>query len=90
MGLKTLNSPWSRSQNHDRSAAPFSQLEALPQNHQPVTTWANQDEAFREIAEGIRAVARGGGGGGGGGEGYRREAASRRVGGSRALQVKDN
>jgi hypothetical protein len=29
----------------------------LPKNHQPVTTWANQDEAFREIAEGIRAVA---------------------------------
>ena len=35
--------------------APFSQLEVLPKNHQPVTSshWPNQDEAFREIAEGI-------------------------------------
>jgi len=41
----------------DWAGAPFSQLEVLPKNHQPVTTWANQDEAFREIAEGIRAVA---------------------------------
>jgi HEAT repeat protein len=41
----------------DWAGAPFSQLEVLPRNHQPVTTWANQDEAFREIAEGIRAVA---------------------------------
>jgi len=41
----------------DWSGAPFSQLEVLPRNHQPVTTWANQDEAFRAIAEGIRAVA---------------------------------
>jgi hypothetical protein len=41
----------------DWAGAPFSQLEVLPKNHQPVTTWANQDEAFREIAEGIRVVA---------------------------------
>jgi hypothetical protein len=41
----------------DWAGAPFSQLEVLPKNHQPVTTWASQDEAFREIAEGIRAVA---------------------------------
>jgi hypothetical protein len=40
----------------DLAGAPFSQLEVFPKN-QPVTTWANQDEAFREIAEGIRAVA---------------------------------
>jgi HEAT repeat protein len=39
------------------AGAPFSQLEVLPKNHQPVTTWADQDEAFCEIAEGIRAVA---------------------------------
>lgn len=38
------------------AGAPFSQLEVLPKNHQPVTTWANQDAAFREI-EGIREVA---------------------------------
>lgn len=36
---------------------PFSQLEVLPKKHRPVTTWANQDEAFQEIAEGIREVA---------------------------------
>jgi hypothetical protein len=41
----------------DWAGAPFSQLEVLPKNHQPVTSWSNQDEAFREIAEGIRAVA---------------------------------
>jgi hypothetical protein len=41
----------------DWAGAPFSQLEVLPKNHQPITTWANQDEAFHEIAEGIRAVA---------------------------------
>lgn len=40
----------------DWVGSPFSQLEVLPKNHQPVTTWANQDDAFREIAEGIRAV----------------------------------
>ena len=41
----------------DWAGLPFSQLEVLPKNHQPVTTWANPDEAFREIAEGIREVA---------------------------------
>jgi hypothetical protein len=43
----------------DWAGAAFSQLEVLPKNHQPVTSsyWASQDEAFREIAEGIRTVA---------------------------------
>ncbi len=41
----------------DWQGAPFSQLDVLPKNHQPVTTWQNQDQAFREIAEGIRTVA---------------------------------
>ncbi len=41
----------------DWAGAPFSQIEVLPRNHQPVTSWDNPDEAFREIAEGIRAVA---------------------------------
>lgn len=41
----------------DWAGAPFSELEVLPKNHQPVTLWDNQDEAFREIAEDIRAVA---------------------------------
>ncbi|PSN18719.1 hypothetical protein C7271_11065 [filamentous cyanobacterium CCP5] len=43
----------------DWAGAPFSQLPVLPKNHQPVTSshWTTQDEAFQEIAEGIRAVA---------------------------------
>ncbi|NJN92231.1 MAG: hypothetical protein HC840_25650 [Leptolyngbyaceae cyanobacterium RM2_2_4] len=41
----------------DWAGSSFSQLPVLPENKQPVTTWDNQDEAFREIAEGIRAVA---------------------------------
>ncbi|MBW4482449.1 MAG: HEAT repeat domain-containing protein [Tildeniella torsiva UHER 1998/13D] len=41
----------------DWQGAPFSQLDVLPKNHQPVTTWPNQDQAFQEIAEGIRTVA---------------------------------
>jgi hypothetical protein len=41
----------------DWQGAPFSQLDVLPKSPQPVTTWPNQDEAFQEIAAGIRAVA---------------------------------
>jgi hypothetical protein len=41
----------------DWAGSPFSQLPVLPKNKQPVTTWDNQDEAFREIAEKIRGVA---------------------------------
>ena len=41
----------------DWQGAPFGQLDVLPKNHQPVTTWPNQDQAFQEIAEGIRTVA---------------------------------
>ncbi|MBW4653766.1 MAG: HEAT repeat domain-containing protein [Kaiparowitsia implicata GSE-PSE-MK54-09C] len=41
----------------DWQGAPFSQLDMLPKNHQPVTTWQNPDEAFLEIAEGIREIA---------------------------------
>jgi HEAT repeat protein len=41
----------------DWAGAPFSQLDMLPKNKRPVTTWDNRDEAFRQIAEGIRAVA---------------------------------
>ncbi|MGJ3248446.1 MAG: HEAT repeat domain-containing protein [Elainellaceae cyanobacterium] len=37
--------------------ASFSSLTVLPVNHQPITLWDNQDEAFQEIAKGIRAVA---------------------------------
>nr|WP_240966768.1 HEAT repeat domain-containing protein [Nodosilinea sp. P-1105] len=41
----------------DWQGAPFSQLDVLPKNHEPVTTWPNPDKAFQEIAEGIRQVA---------------------------------
>ncbi|HIK04460.1 MAG TPA: toll/interleukin-1 receptor domain-containing protein [Trichormus sp. M33_DOE_039] len=40
----------------DWSGAPFSKLQALPKNAKPVTTWADQDEAFLNIAQGIRRV----------------------------------
>ena len=38
----------------DWQGAPFSKLQALPKNAQPVTNWANQDQAFADIARGIR------------------------------------
>ncbi|HHP7244756.1 MAG TPA: hypothetical protein ACFE0H_08735, partial [Elainellaceae cyanobacterium] len=45
----------------DWTGASFSSLTVLPTNHQPdhqpVTIWDPQDEAFRQIAEGIRTVA---------------------------------
>ncbi len=40
----------------DWTDAPFAKLQALPKNAKPVTTWANRDEAFLNIAEGLRAV----------------------------------
>jgi TIR domain len=40
----------------DWSAAPFSKVQALPPNGQPVTTWTNQDEAWAQVAKGIRGV----------------------------------
>ncbi|WP_427161778.1 toll/interleukin-1 receptor domain-containing protein [Aliinostoc sp. HNIBRCY26] len=41
----------------DWNDTPFSKLQALPKNAKPVTTWTNQDEAFLDIATGIRRVA---------------------------------
>lgn len=38
----------------DWHGAPFGKLQALPKNAQAVTTWANQDEAFLNVAQGIR------------------------------------
>jgi len=35
---------------------PFSKLQALPQNAKPIALWRNQDEAFVNVAEGIRQV----------------------------------
>lgn len=40
----------------DWSVAPFGQLQALPTNAKPITLWANRDEAFENVAKGIRAV----------------------------------
>ncbi|HEY4036170.1 MAG TPA: toll/interleukin-1 receptor domain-containing protein [Ktedonobacteraceae bacterium] len=36
--------------------APFSMLQALPRNAQPVTKWSNRDSAFEDIAKQIRKV----------------------------------
>ena len=41
----------------DWQSAPFGTLQALPQNGRPVTRWHPQDEAFLDIARGIRSVA---------------------------------
>jgi protein involved in polysaccharide export with SLBB domain len=41
----------------DWHSAPFGKLAALPLDGKPVTTWKNRDEAFTDIARGIREVA---------------------------------
>jgi HEAT repeat protein len=38
----------------DWHSAPFGKLQALPKDARPVTQWADQDEAFLNIAQGIR------------------------------------
>lgn len=40
----------------DWGSAPFSRLQGLPKNAKPVTTWANRDEAFFDVAKGLRAA----------------------------------
>ncbi len=40
----------------DWSGAPFSKLQALPKNAEAVTSWANRDEAWTDVAKGIRKV----------------------------------
>jgi len=35
---------------------PFGELQALPRNRIPVTSWASHDQAFAEVAEGIQEV----------------------------------
>ena len=40
----------------DWEAAPFSHLQALPIGVRPVTRWEDRDEAFADIARGIRGV----------------------------------
>src|SRR5579884_781560 len=38
----------------DWEEAPFSGLQILPDNGKPITSWANRDEAFLDVAKGIR------------------------------------
>lgn len=38
----------------DWNNAPFSRLKPLPTNRRPVTSWTNRDEAFLDVAQGIR------------------------------------
>ena len=38
----------------DWSGAPFSKLQALPKDARPVTSWPNRDEAWTDVARGIR------------------------------------
>lgn len=41
----------------DMVGAPFCELQSLPKNKKPVTSWRNPDEAWLDIAQGIRQVA---------------------------------
>src|SRR3984893_10743095 len=38
----------------DWKGAPFSQLQTLPRDNRAITSWTNRDEAFTQVAEGIR------------------------------------
>lgn len=40
----------------DWTGAPFGKLQALPQNAKPVTKWDDRDDAFLNIAQGIRVA----------------------------------
>jgi len=40
----------------DWSAAPFARLQALPTDARPVVRWTSRDEAFADVARGIRRV----------------------------------
>jgi hypothetical protein len=40
----------------DWHSAPFGKLQALPKDGKPITTWSNHDEAFLDVARGIRKV----------------------------------
>jgi hypothetical protein len=46
----------------DFSGAPFAELQGLPMGARPVTSWPNRDEAFANIASGLRGIALGLGG----------------------------
>lgn len=38
----------------DWENAPFSKLQVLPAQGKPITSWSNRDEAFQDVAEGIK------------------------------------
>lgn len=40
----------------DWTGAPFGKLQALPQNARAVTRWQNQDEAWLDVAQGLRRI----------------------------------
>lgn len=40
----------------DIEGAPFARLQALPRDAKPVTSWPNRDEAWTDVAKGIRKV----------------------------------
>ncbi len=42
----------------DWHEAPFGKLQALPRDARPVTSWGNRDEAWLDVAKGIRTVVR--------------------------------
>lgn len=41
----------------DWEGLPFARLQALPRNSTPITSWTDQDQAFVDVAKGIRQVA---------------------------------
>jgi tetratricopeptide (TPR) repeat protein len=41
----------------DWKGTPFGKLQALPRDARPVTEWPNRDQAFLDVAQGIRAAA---------------------------------
>ena len=41
----------------DKTDVDFMKLQGLPKDFKPITKWDNQDEAFTDIAQGIRAAA---------------------------------
>jgi tetratricopeptide (TPR) repeat protein len=43
----------------DWDDAPFSKLQVLPTNRRPITSWPNSDEAFFDVARGIRIAVKG-------------------------------
>ena len=40
----------------DWQSAPFGKLQALPKDGKAVTSWSNQDEAWTDVAKGLRRV----------------------------------